>query len=416
MKKIFLIGWKDVRLAFRDRAALILMLLAPFALTVGMGAVTGRFSGSSSSGISNIPIVVINQDGERLGNALVELFQSKDLSGLVKPTLSTDIAAARKLVDDDKAAAVVIVPVGFTRSIIPAAGDVPGGVVQVQLYTNPTAPTSVGIIKTILEDFLGLVETGRVSGNVAVSELLKHGLIQVSQAAQVGEQIGTSQADSPEQNALIQLNSTTNSGAAISFDTLAYMAPGMALMFLMFTVSNGGRSLLAERGLGTLPRLLVTPTSGAQILAGKVFGIFLTGVAQMLILILSSTLFFQLKWGDPWGVLILVLAAVFGAAGWGMILTALAKTPGQVGAAGSALMLIFGILGGTFVSLDNFPDWFRTLSKITPNAWGLDGFSTLAMGGTLADIGEPLLALLVMGGLLFGAALLLFNRKGLMQG
>ena len=135
-----------------------------------------------------------------------------------------------------------------------------------------------------------------------------------------------------------------------------------------------------------------------------------------MILILSSTLFFKLKWGDPWGVLVLVLAAVFGAAGWGMILTALAKTPGQVGAAGSALMLIFGILGGSFVSLDNFPDWFRTLSKITPNAWGLDGFSTLAMGGTLADIGAPLLALLVMGGLLFGAALLLFNRKGLMQG
>ena len=416
MKKIFLIGWKDLLLAFRDRAALILMLLAPFALTVGMGVVTGRFSGGSSSGISNIPIVVINQDGERLGNTLVELFQSKDLDGLVIPTLSTDPAAARKLVDDNKAAAVVIVPAGFTRSVIPLAGDVPGGVVQVLLYTNPTAPTRVGIIKTILEDFLGRVETGRVSGAVAVSELLKHELITVQQAPQVGEQIGASQANAAEQNTLIQLNSSTNSGGAIRFDILAYMAPGMALMFLMFTVSNGGRSLLAERGLGTLPRLLVTPTSSAQILAGKVFGIFLTGVAQMLILILSSSLFFQLRWGDPWGVLVLVLAAVFGAAGWGMILTALAKTPGQVGAAGSALMLIFGILGGSFVSLDNFPEWFRTLSKITPNAWGLDGFSTLALGGSLADIGAPLLALLVMGGLLFGAALLLFNRKGLMQG
>ena len=416
MKKIFLIGWKDLLLAFRDRAALILMLLAPFALTVGMGVVTGRFSGGSSSGISNIPIVVINQDGERLGNTLVELFQSKDLDGLVIPTLSTDPAAARKLVDDNKAAAVVIVPAGFTRSVIPLAGDVPGGVVQVLLYTNPTAPTRVGIIKTILEDFLGRVETGRVSGAVAVSELLKHELITVQQAPQVGEQIGASQANAAEQNTLIQLNSSTNSGGAIRFDILAYMAPGMALMFLMFTVSNGGRSLLAERGLGTLPRLLVTPTSSAQILAGKVFGIFLTGVAQMLILILSSSLFFQLRWGDPWGVLVLVLAAVFGAAGWGMILTALAKTPGQVGAAGSALMLIFGILGGSFVSLDNFPEWFRTLSKVTPNAWGLDGFSTLALGGSLADIGAPLLALLVMGGLLFGAALLLFNRKGLMQG
>jgi ABC-2 type transport system permease protein len=415
MKKIFLIGWKDVLLAFRDRAALIMMLLAPFALTIGMGAVTGRFSGSSSSGISNIPIVVVNQDGQRLGNALVDLFQSNDLNGLVKPTISTDVAAARRLVDEDKAAAVVIVPAGFTRSVFSVTGDVPGAVVQLQLYTNPTAPTSVGIIKTILEDFLGRVETGRVSGRVAVSELIKHGLIQVSQAAQVGEQIGVSQADSPGQNTLIKLNIVTNSGAAIGFDILAYMAPGMALMFLMFTVSNGGRSLLAERSLGTLPRLLVTPTSGAQILAGKIFGIFLTGTAQMLILILSSTLFFQLKWGDPLGVLVIVLAAVFGASGWGMILTALAKTPGQVGAAGSALMLIFGILGGSFISLDNFPGWFRAVSKITPNAWGLDGFSTLAAGGTLADIGVPVLALLVMGALLFAVALFLFNRKGLTQ-
>jgi hypothetical protein len=32
---------------FRDRAALTFMLLAPFLLTIGMGFVTGRFSGNS---------------------------------------------------------------------------------------------------------------------------------------------------------------------------------------------------------------------------------------------------------------------------------------------------------------------------------------------------------------------------------
>jgi len=47
MKKLFLIGLKDLKLTFRDRAALVFMLLAPFLLTIGMGFVTGRFSGSS---------------------------------------------------------------------------------------------------------------------------------------------------------------------------------------------------------------------------------------------------------------------------------------------------------------------------------------------------------------------------------
>ena len=48
MRKIFLIGFKDVRLAFRDPLALVLMLLAPFLLTLGLGFVTGSLSGGSS--------------------------------------------------------------------------------------------------------------------------------------------------------------------------------------------------------------------------------------------------------------------------------------------------------------------------------------------------------------------------------
>ena len=52
MRKLFLIALKDLRLIFRDRSALVLMLLAPFLLTIGLGFVTGRFSGSNNTGIS----------------------------------------------------------------------------------------------------------------------------------------------------------------------------------------------------------------------------------------------------------------------------------------------------------------------------------------------------------------------------
>jgi ABC-2 type transport system permease protein len=104
MKKLFLIGFKDVKLIFRDAAALIFMLLAPFLLTLGLGFVTGQF-GSSGGGIGSIPIVLVNQDGSELGGALVDLFQSEDLSDLVTVTLVDDPAAARQQVDDDLVAA-----------------------------------------------------------------------------------------------------------------------------------------------------------------------------------------------------------------------------------------------------------------------------------------------------------------------
>lgn len=416
MKKLFLIGIKDVKLIFRDRTALIFMLLAPFLLTIGLGFVTGRFSGGSNTGVSDIPVMLVNQDGGQLGNALVDLFKSPDLNGLVAPTETDDPALARQQVDEDKAAAAVIIPAGFTNSIIPQPEQTSSGeVIQIELYTNPTRPTSVGVIKTILDEFISQVEVGRVGGQVAVTQLITHGLIQVQDAAQIGSAMGVQQANAAGSSTSITLKNVTNGGEAVKFDVLAYMAPGMALMFLMFTTSNGGRTLLAERSSGTLPRLLVSPTTSTQVLGGKVFGIYLTGVAQMLILILASTLFFQLEWGDSLGVLVLVLTAVFGAVGWGMLITALAKTPGQVSTIGMAVMLTFGILGGTFINTEMMPAWFRVLSKITPNAWGLDGFTTLAMGGSLANILTPVLALLVMGTLLFTIAVLLFNRRGMMQ-
>jgi ABC-2 type transport system permease protein len=189
----------------------------------------------------------------------------------------------------------------------------------------------------------------------------------------------------------------------------------MALMFLMFTATNGGRTLLTERNQGTLPRLLISPTTSAQVLGGKTTGIYFTGVAQMLILILASALLFQLRWGAPFAVLLLILAAVAGATGWGMLITALARTPGQVSTIGSAITLTFGILGGSFISTESMPVWFQALSKITPNAWALDGFTTLARGGNLAGILVPVAALLIMGAALFTVAVLIMNRRGLMQ-
>jgi ABC-2 type transport system permease protein len=417
MKKFFLIGLKDLKLIFRDRAALVFTLLAPFLLTIGMGFVTGRFSGSST-GLSDIPVVIVNLDGEQLGNALADVFSSEELADLMEPTESSDPTAARQWIDDDQAAAAVIIPEGFTRSIIPPEGTaldqnfVQPEAVKIEVYANPSRPTSAGVVKAIVDEFLSRVEEGRILGMTSISGLMQAGLLAPENAER---EIRALFAGNQAEAAAITLKTNREGPEAIEFDILAYMAPGMALLFLMYTVSYGGRSILAERSQGTLPRLLVSPTSTAQVLAGKVLGIFFTGVAQVGILILASSVFFGVKWGDATGLVLLIMAVVFGATGWGMLITALSRTPAQVGSIGSAIMLIFGILGGSFIDLDQMPSLVRTLSKITPNAWGLDGFTTLALGGTLPSLVEPITALLIMGAVLFGIAVALFNRNGIMQ-
>jgi ABC-2 type transport system permease protein len=428
MLKTILIGLKDLRLVFRDRAALVFMLLAPFLLTVGMGFVTGRFSGTSNSGLQDIPVIIVNLDNAELGDALVDTFNSEDLADLVAPASSSDPVAARQLIDDDQAAAAVIIPEGFTRSIIPAEGTMPPALapgasvdptaseadsVSIEVYVNPATPTSAGVIKSIVDEFVSRVEEGRISGTTSIVQMLTSGLITPQQVESEGR--GLFENLETTESAALKLKTNDEGAQATEFDVLAYMAPGMALMFLMYTVSYGGRSILAERAQGTLPRLLVSPTSPAQILGGKVFGIYLTGVAQVGILILASALFFGVKWGDPLGMAALILAAVFGATGWGLLITAFARNPNQVSSIGTATMLIFGILGGSFIQLDVMPPAVQLFSKITPNAWALDGFTTLALGGGLAQLSEPILALLIMGVTLFVVSTLIFGKKNLAQ-
>src|SRR5215216_3925864 len=418
MKKLFLIGIKDLKLVFRDRAALTFMLLAPFLLTIGMGFVTGRFSGSSS-GLSNIPVVIVNLDNDQLGNALTDVFSSEELVDLMEPSASADPEAARRLIDEDQAAAAVIISEGFTRSIIPAeetmfaSNYVQAEPIKIEVYTNPSRPTSAGVVKAIVDEFVSRVEEGRTSDLVSIAGLLQAGLLDPQNAEREARSL-FQDVDQTEMTA-ITLKTNQEGAEAIEFDILAYMAPGMALLFLMYTVSYGGRSILAERAQGTLPRLLISPTSTAQVLGGKVLGIFFTGIAQVGILILASSVFFGVKWGDTAGLVVLILATVLGATGWGMLITALARTPAQVGSFGSAIMLIFGILGGSFITLDQMPPFVQSISKITPNAWGLDGFTTLALGGRLSNLMEPISALFIMGTVLFGIAVVLLNRNGIMQ-
>lgn len=411
-KRLFIIAFKDLRLIFRDRSALVLMLLAPFVLTLGMGALTGRFSGAGTSTFEDIPFQVVNQDQGELAAALIQVFESEDLAALLAPEIITDPVVGRQAVDSDKSAAFILIPAGFSASVLSpqAPNSVPP---QIEFYENPTRPNSAGLLRSILDQFLAQVEIGRVSAQVVVTQLLQHGLIAPAQAAEIGKKVGVNLATrgAADVSAQIEVNQEVNE--APKFDILAYMAPGMAMMFLMFTVTYGARSLLVENRDGTLQRMLVAPTSAANVLGGKFAGIFLTAVAQLLILIGGTSLLFRLQWGDPLAVWLLILAAAVGATGWGVFFAALLKTPGQVAATGSAVMLLFGLLGGTFFDISILPGPIQVFNKITPNAWANAGFSTLSAGGGLRDIQPNILALLVMGLVLFGVASVWISRRGL---
>jgi len=416
MKKVWIIGWKDLIVLFRDRGALILMLAAPFVLTVGLGLVTGAFSSTNrtGTGLAQIPVAIVNLDEGELGQALVDTLTGADLADLLAPVTGIDLEEARRQVDANELAAAVIAPTGFTAGVIPnpTTGE-RATAVAIEIYANPARPISAGVVSDIVQAFTSRVDVGLTSIEVTMTQLLRSGIVPLAQMEAVGQEVGARQIAQMQAGGaqVIEIQrETVSDNDDPAFNPLAYFAPGMAIIFLMYTTALGGRSFLDERNSGALARLLTTPTAMAQVLGGKVLGIFLSGVAQVGVLVLGSTLLFGLYWGDPLGVLLLILTVALAATGWGLLLAAFAKTPGQVTNYGTALMLIFGVLGGGFVNLPR-TGALEMIARITPNAWALDGFLRLHQGGALGDITTELAALVIMGLALFGAAVLLFNRR-----
>ncbi len=413
--KAFRIAFKDLTIAFRDRMGLLLMLAAPVVLTFGMALVSGRLSGSSGPALADIPVVIVNLDSGEIGNNLAEAFSSEGLAALLEPQTAADVASGRALVDANKAAAAVIIPAGFSTAV--TGGTQPSDAERIEVYANPEREVSAQVVTAIVESFVQQVELGRISGQVAVEQMIGAGIITPAQAQETGLAVGERAATRTDSGVPVRLVSIEESTAGeVEFDPMAYFAPSMAIFFLMFTVSLGGKSLLEEKSTGTLARLSSAPIREAEILGGKMLGIYLTAFAQMAILIVINAVLFRVTFGDPLALAALVAVLAAAATGWGILLAALARTPGQVTSVGSAMMLTFGVLGGNFVAVSGMPEWFRLIGKITPNAWGLDGFVALGMGDGLPQIAGILAGLLIMAAVLFLASVWILRRRSILRG
>jgi ABC-type Na+ efflux pump permease subunit len=167
IKKILIIALKDLKLAFRDPTALLLMFVAPIALTMIMGF---AFGGSDDGpAIEHIPVVVVNHDSGQFSPFLVEALNSADLDTLLDSTTLESDAEARKAVDENRAVAAILIPDGFSNAIMPAgildrdvtATDITGlqnpTPAEVVIYGDPASQVSVfvvrSVINTILMDF-----------------------------------------------------------------------------------------------------------------------------------------------------------------------------------------------------------------------------------------------------------------------
>jgi ABC-2 type transport system permease protein len=260
-----------------------------------------------------------------------------------------------------------MVPAGFDAEVDQGQGG------SLEVIGDVDSSTSTQIATAIAESYgLGLDQIGL---NVATAMASGGDLATVIPAATSGAIQPL--ADLTEITAGVrQLDGTTSTVA------------GMAVFFLLFTAQVGLLSLLEERRDGTLARMLSTPTRPSAVLAAKGLVSVVLGLTSLAVLIVAGKFILGAEWGNPAGVLVLVVAAVLAAVGISALTTGLAKTPESAGNMQGIVGTVLGLLGGVFFPIGDDGGVLASISALTPHHWFIRGLSDLA-GGQSASAALP---------------------------
>ncbi|HCU96975.1 MAG TPA: ABC transporter [Actinobacteria bacterium] len=388
MRAALLIAGKDLRQRLRDASAILMAVVLPLALAAVLSVTLGR-----AVEVSRIPVAVADLDHGSMAQAFrQQVLGPVQRHGLIRLATAPTMAQARRLVDRGTVQAAIVIPPGFSHTVQA------GGTADLQVIGDVDQPVAASVAQSLATSFAQDLNAVRLS---VATALHAPGLPSSAQVpAGLAEQ--ASRMSSP-------VSVEDVSAASKELDAKTYVAAGMAVFFLFFTVQFGVTSLLDERKDGTLARLLAAPVSRGSILGGKVLTSFLLGIISMTVLIVATGLFLGAHWGNPAGVAILVLAGVTAATAVMVLVATLAKTSEQVGTWQTIIALVLGMLGGSFFPLSQAGGLFAKASLITPHAWFLRGLGDLAGGAGPAAV-LPAAAVLVFAAIVGGIGLMRLRK------
>lgn len=382
MRTALLIARKDLVQRVRDKSVFIYGVVAPLGLALLFSTIFGPIAEAFMEMLDSI-----EDDGFA---TIVEVDSAEEAEEWVErgsDQFATD--------DTDKASAAFVLPAGLSDQVTAGQGG------EITVIGSAGTQLSSQVAYSIAQAFS--TEVGAVE--VAVRTALEY--TAPPDGPPYGGAVERITADAATSPLPVSLTDVT--AATRQLPQTSYLAAGMAVFFLFFTVSFGVSGLLGERRTGTLDRLLAAPIDRRQIIAGKAITSFVLGIVSMTIIFVATSLLLGAEWGDPLGVALLVVSVVISAMGVLGVVAATARTQAQAENFQAIISLVLAFLGGTFFSVSQAGGVVEVLSYFTPHAWFLRGLSDL-QGGDIASV-YPSVAALIAFGVVTGGIAWPFMRR-----
>jgi ABC-2 type transport system permease protein len=406
-------GFRALR---RDRGALILSFVLPVAFFSIFGMIFGGMGGDKTPRVS---VLLVDEDGSEVSQRLIRaLLLEPSLDARTHPktnkgeAIPPDYTAsgAEAAVKQGDVPAALIIPKGFgTYPISFGPGDGAGNDrTPIRLLHDSSDPVAAQMVAGILQKVVmtALPDTMEKLG-MQYFEKYSGGL---TPQQRQNIDLATSRApDAAPQNApggntgFVALDVRDVVGEKKQNSMIAFYAAGIGVMFLLFTASAAGGTLLDEAESGALDRILSARVSMTTLLAGKMAYSALLASAQLTLMFVWGAAVFHLDlFTHLPGFIVMTAATSFAVASFGMLLASLSHTRAQQAAVSTLIILTMSALGGSMFPRFLMPETMQKVGLLTFNAWAIDGYTKVFWRD------EPVLHLAPQVAVLIGAGMVLF--------
>jgi len=173
------------------------------------------------------------------------------------------------------------------------------------------------------------------------------------------------------------------------------IVPGFILFAMFFIVIPLAASIISEKNEGAFQRLRTLPVGFRVILGSKVLVYFVVCLVQFFLMMLVGLWVFPAFFGLPQlqvgnniaAILFATAASSLAAIGFGILVGSASGTMAQASLFGSVMVVLLGVISGTFLPVHVMPKVLQDLSLISPMRWGIDNYlDVFIRGGGIISI------------------------------
>jgi len=176
---------------------------------------------------------------------------------------------------------------------------------------------------------------------------------------------------------------------------LSFLAPGVICQTIIFTSIFSGIEIIWDRQFGFLKETLVAPVSRLSIMAGRTLGGSTVAVFQGVIAFCLSLLvgFCPVNWWTvPLAFLIMIMTSLLFTAVGTAIASVMSDFHGFQIIMNLLVMPLY-FLSGALFPLDNLPPVMKTITRLNPLTYCVDGLRGVLLGAGVFSLGFDLLVI-----------------------